>query len=41
MHPFNRKTLQTKLFHKQFFEVFSVVRKIIDVEDHPMAQDMA
>jgi hypothetical protein len=41
MHPINRKNLQAKLLHKQRFEVFSVVRKIIDVWIHPMAQGMA
>ncbi len=41
MRPVNRKTLQAKLFHKQCFDVFSVVRKIIDVGIHPMAQGMA
>jgi hypothetical protein len=37
----NRKILQAKLLHKQFFKVFSVVRKIIDVRIRLMAQDMA
>jgi hypothetical protein len=40
MRPIYRKTLQAKLLHKQCFEVFSVVKKIIDVRDHSMAQGM-
>ncbi len=40
MRPVNRKALQAKLLHKQCFEIFSVVRKIKDVRDHPMAQDI-
>jgi hypothetical protein len=41
IHPVNRKNLQAKLFHKQFFEVFSVVMKSVDVGDHSMALGMA
>jgi hypothetical protein len=40
MRPIYRKTLQAKLLHKRCFEVFSVLRKIIDVRDHSMAQGM-